>query len=309
MDDKQLVFETNLTKASKNAWLAQIDEICDEFGFFEQLGKSHCAGFLEAGNNLLVTFENIQDVRDNNALAEPRGFAYVRHEGWSHLAILSYEESWFRDDAVIDFFDRMSDDAFFEDFENIVFYGAGGGGYAATAYSVAAPGATVLALRPQATLEVAHTGWDTRYRKYRRQDFTGRYGYAPDMIDGARDVFIAFDPYRRLDAGHAALFRKPHVTLVRCPLLGAELDQTFDRLGISDIMLKLAMSGDLDAKRFAQLLRARRYDDKYAMCLISRMLKIGRPRTAQMLCAYKQTRSTNPFYSRTLAAFALKKSA
>jgi hypothetical protein len=309
MNDKQLSFETHLTNASQNAWLGQIDDICDEFGFFEQLGSGHCAGFLEAGNNLLVTFENIQDVRAHNDMSEPRGFSYARHDGWSHLAVLSFEESWFRDEDVFDFFDRLTDDAFFDDFENIVFYGAGGGGYAAAAYSVAAPGSTVIALRPQATLEVASTGWDTRYRKHRRTDFTGRYGYAPDMIDGARDVFIAYDSYRRLDAGHAALFRKPHVTLLPCPLMGSKLDQTFDRIGISDVMLKLAMSGALDAKRFNQLLRARRYDDKYAICLITRMLRIGHPRLAQVLCEYKRQRSTNPFYEKTLDALALKKSA
>ncbi len=309
MDDKQLSFETHLTNASQNAWLGQIDDICEDFGFFEQLGARHCAGFLEAGNNLLVTFENAQDVRANNALSEPRGFSYARHDGWSHLAILSYEESWFRDESVYDFFDRLTDDAFFDDFENIVFYGANAGAYAAAAYSVAAPGATVVALCPQATLEAASAGWDTRYRQHRRMDFTGRYGYAPDMIDGARDVFIAFDPYQRLDSSHAALFRKPHVTLIRCPLMGSNLDQTFDRLGISDVMLKLAMAGILDEKRFTQLLRARRYDDKYAINLITRLLRHGHPRLALTICEYKHQRSANPYFAKTLDALSFKKSA
>ncbi|MCG3267438.1 phosphoadenosine phosphosulfate reductase [Yoonia sp. I 8.24] len=309
MDDKQLTFETHLTNASQNAWLGQIDDICEDFGFFEQLGARHCAGFLEAGNNLLVTFENVPDVRANNAMSEPRGFSYARHDGWSHLAILAYEESWFRDESVYDFFDRLTDDAFFDDFENIVFYGANGGAYAAAAFSVAAPGATVVALRPQATLEVASAGWDTRYRKHRRMDFTGRYGYAPDMIDGARDVFVAFDPYQRLDASHAALFRKPHVTLIRCPLMGANLDQTFDRLGISDVILKLAMSGVLDKKRFTQLLRARRYDDKYAINLITKLLRHGHPRLALTICEYKIQRSENPYFTKTREALSFKKSA
>jgi hypothetical protein len=222
---------------------------------------------------------------------------------------LSFAESWFRDEDVFNFFDRLTDDAFFDDFENIVFYGAGGGGYAAAAFSVAAPGATVIALRPQATLETTSTGWDTRYRKHRRLDFTGRYGYAPDMIDGARDVFIAYDPFRRLDAGHAALFRKPHVTLIPCPLMGSDLDQTFDRLGISDVMLKLAMSGALDAKRFTQLLRARRYDDTYAINLITKLLRIGHPMLAHTICEYKLQRSANPFFKKTLDALSYKKSA
>ena len=301
MVDRQLSFETNLANLSHNAWLAEIDDVCEDFGFFEQLGTDHFVGFLEAGNNLLVTFENTQNVRNHNARSEPRGFTYTRHEGWSHLALFSSKESWFRDEAVFDFFDRMVDDAFFEDFEKIVFYGADGGGYAAAAFSVAAPGSTVVALRPQATLEAASTGWDTRYRNHRRLDFTGRYGYAPEMIEGAEDVFIAFDPMERLDASHAALFRQPHVTLLPCPLMGANLDQAFDRLGILDVTLKLAMDGSLNARRFNQLLRTRRYDDTYAIDLIGHLIEANHARLARVICEYKIQRSKNPFYAKTLA--------
>jgi hypothetical protein len=300
MDDRQLSFETNLTDLDANAWLGQIDEICDELGFFEQLGQRHFAGFLEAGNNLLVTFENIETVRTHNTDAEPRGFAYARHDGWSHLALLSLGESWFRDPAIHDFFDRLVDDGFFDDFENIVFYGAGGGGYAAAAYSVAAPGATVIALRPQATLDASVAGWDPRYRTQRRQDFTSRYGYAPEMIDGAADVFVAFDPFQRLDAGHAALFRKPHVTLLPCALLGGDLDRAFDRMGILDVMLKLAMEGVLDGKRFNQLWRARRYDQTYARTLVNWLIMSEHKRLAAIICTYMLQRGKNTFFTTTL---------
>lgn len=300
MNDPQLAIETNLKNLELNDWIGQIDDICEEFGFFEQLGTSHCAGFLEAGNNLIVTFESARSVLAHNTDAEPRGFAYARHDGWSHLALISFGDSWFRDETVYDFFDRMVDDAFFEDFENILFYGSDAGAYAAAAFSVTAPGATVVALRPQATLDVASAGWDTRYRQFRRMCFTGRYGYAPEMIDGAKNVFIAFDPLMRLDAGHAALFRKPHVTLLPCPLLGSNLDQAFDRLGIHDVLIKLAMDGSLDERRFTQLLRARRYDDTYARNLIARLIRTKHESLARIICEYKQRRSDHPFYAKTM---------
>ncbi len=298
MVDRQLAIETDLTDLSANAWLGAVDELCEEFGFFEQLGQTHFAGFLEAGNNLLVTFENAPTVQARNADAEPRGFAYARHDGWSHLALFSTQESWFRDEAVYDFFDRMIDDGFFEDFAKTIFHGGdGGAAYAAAAFSVAAPGATVIALRPQATLDATIAGWDGRYLSARKYDFRGRYGYAPAMIEAASDVFIAYDPVQRIDACHAALFLKPHVTALPCPLLGTALDQAFDRMGIHDILIKLAMDNALDRKRFVQLLRARRYDLSYVRALVRRLVRIGHPRLAVIICDYMLRRGHDAFFT------------
>ncbi len=302
MDDRQLTFETDLVGLDPNAWLGEVDDICDELGFFEQLGTSHFAGFLEAGNNLLVTFENIEQALAHNPDAEPRGFAYARHDGWSHLALLSMGESWFRDPMVFEFFDRLVDDGFFEDFETIIYYGANAAGYAAAAFSVAAPGAIVIALRPQATLDARLTGWDPRYKAQRRQDFTGRYGYAPEMIEGAGQVFIAYDPVQRLDAGHAALFHKPHVTALPCPLLGTAIDRAFDRMGIHDVMLKLAMEGVLDSRRFTQLLRARRYDQTYIRTLVNWLIMNDHKRLAIIICDYMLQRGQNEFFASTREA-------
>lgn len=297
MEDRQLAIETDLQGLDQNTWLGAIDDVFEEFGFFEQLGRSHCAGFLEAGNNLFVTFENVQTVQAHNIDAEPRGFAYARHEGWSHLGVYSFGESWFRDDAVLDFFERMVDDGFFDDFENVLFHGAdGGAAYAAAALSATAPGATVIALRPQATLNAQIAGWDPRYRDHRKQDFSGRFGYAPDMIDGAKSVFVAYDSTNALDAGHAALFHKTHVTSLPCPLMGAHLDQTFDRLGIHDAMIKLAMDGSLDRKRFVQLQRARRYDTIYARALTHHLIKTGHSNLAKVICEYMLQRRESTYF-------------
>ena len=301
MEDRQLSFNTSLTDLDSNAWVGAIDDICDDFGFFEQLGRDHCAGFLEAGNNLLVTFENAESVRAYNLDAEPRGFAYARHDGWSHLALISFTESWFRDPAVYAFFDRMIDDGFFEDFQNVLFHGSDdGAAYAAAAFSVAAPGASVIALRPQATLEARTTGWDKRYNSARKTNFTNRYGYAPEMIEAAKHVFIAYDPYEHLDAGHAALFRKPHVTMLPCPLIGTQLDRAFDRMGIHDVMIKLAMDRNLDSKRFAQLLRARRYDQVYIRKLVQHLTKENHDEFAQVICRYMLNRGSSSFFEMKL---------
>jgi hypothetical protein len=297
MNDRQVAIDINLTDLGANDWLGRIDDFCEDHGFFEQLGREHCAGFLEAGNKLLVTFENAQFVRENNLDAEPRGFAYTRHEGWSLLSLFSFKESWFRDHHVYAFFDRLVDDGFFDDFEKIVFHGSGGGAsYAAAAYSVTAPGATVIALRPQATLDAELAGWDPRYKHARKKNFNDRYGYAPEMTDGADKVFIAFDPIQRLDACHAALFRRPQVTALPCPLLGDDLDQAFDRMGIHDVIIKLAMDDILDRHRFTRLLRARRYDPTYVRSLVRRLVVTGHPRLALIICEYMIRRGHKAFF-------------
>lgn len=297
MEDRQLAINVNFRDLGANDWLAQVDDVCEDNGFFEQLGREHFAGFLEAGNDLLVTFENVQSVRENNVDAEPRGFAYARHDGWSHLSLFSLRESWFRDHHVFAFFDRLVDEGFFDDFERIIFHGgSGGASYAAAAFSVAAPGATVIALRPQATLDAEMTGWDQRYKFARKKNFNDRYGYAPEMIDAAERVFVAYDPIERLDACHAALFRKPHVTALPCPLMGDDLDQAFDRMGIHDVLIKLAMDGVLDRRRFLQLLRARRYDPTYVRALVRRLVVTGHPKLARIICAYMIRRGHKAFF-------------
>ena len=68
---------------------ARLEEIADEPGYFESLGDGHCAAFLVAGTDLLVTFESTVSIRNQNAGAEPRGLVFTKTEGWPHLAIIS----------------------------------------------------------------------------------------------------------------------------------------------------------------------------------------------------------------------------
>ncbi|SFS13458.1 hypothetical protein [Yoonia litorea] len=305
IEDRQLDIETNLVDLGPESWMAQIRQISMANGFFEDLGKEHAAGFLEAGNNLFVTFENVDRVREFAYAAEPRGFAYARHDGWSHLALYSKGTSWFRDPAIYAFFDRLMDEGFFDDFEHVVFYGGDGGeAYAAAAYSVVSPGATVIAIRPQATLDAEMARWDPRFYKERRYDFTSRYGYAPEMLDAAGRAFVAYDPYERFDAAHAALFRSDNVTLLPCAMFGNALDRTFDRMGIHDLIIKLAMDKALDRKRFCQLIRARRYDQTYTRDLVSHLLDKDHVWLAQVLCNYMLKRDRTGYFASKLEEMA-----
>ena len=106
MSDPDLSFHVPLAKLDQNAWLGVIDDAYEDHGFFEQLGQNHAAGFIEGRNQLLVTFEVVDRIREDNIDAEPRGLQFVRDESWSILSIFAFSDTWFRDKSVYDFFDR-----------------------------------------------------------------------------------------------------------------------------------------------------------------------------------------------------------
>lgn len=304
MSDTGLTFEADLSDLDADDWLAEIEEIAEEHGYFEHLGPDHAATFLDAGPQLLVTFEDATTVRKLRADGTPLGYDFARRDGWSVLTILSRDESWFRSGYLYRYFDRLTDDGFFEDFDRVLFHGVGPRGYAAAAYSVAAPGCRVLALRPQATLDPELTGWDNRFREQRRLDFGDRYGYAPDMIDAAERAWVIYNPSVPLDAMHAALFRRPNVTLLRAAGLTAKVEIGLDVLTLRHDLIRMAMAGDLDQQRLSYMLHARKNYAPYLRGLVKRARQAGHEKLAANACAHILRRGHDPFFATQLAELA-----
>lgn len=283
--DTRIDIDSGLSGLKSGAWFEQLEDVADDLGHYNFLGKAHSSAFIEAGPRLLVTFESAPDIIAHRKDAEPLGFHYVRHEGWSHLGLYANKTSWFRDHYVYAYFDRLIDDGFFDNFDDVLFYGEDAGGYAAAAYSVAAPGCRVLAVCPQATLDPRITGFDQRHRAHRRLNFHDRYGYAPDMIEGAAQAYIAFDPAHTLDAVHAALFTKPHVMPLRCLGLGSRVATGWAAMEIADDVMRGAMDGSLSYLSFGKMMRARRSYRPYLRSLYQKMIARERPRMAANVCA------------------------
>tara|TARA_R110002124_G_scaffold265874_1_gene432760 strand:+ start:112 stop:1044 length:933 start_codon:yes stop_codon:yes gene_type:complete len=258
MADETLTLRSSLVGLSKHDWLSAVSDLCEEDGYFEPLGKRHFAAFIEKGPTLLVSFETIQGMHALSDLAQPLGWEMIRAHNWSHLCLACDGDTWFRDTSVYGYFDRLIDDGFFDEFDTVIFYGAGPCGYAAAAFSVAAPGARVLAIQPQATLDPRVTEWDNRFTDMRIKDFTTRYGYAPDMLDAADHAYVLYDPREPLDAMHAALFTRPNVTKLRMRFMGDALQTDLLDMEQWIILLRAAADGQLDDKSFAALYRARR---------------------------------------------------
>jgi len=289
----------DLAAMSQDAWLERIEEIGEERGYFEPLGKRHSVVLTDEGPTLIVTFETIETIREGSDSQEPMGWELVEGHGWSNLSLIAHEDSWFRDPAVYGYFDRLVDDGFFEDFDHVVFYGAGMCAYAAAAYSVVAPGATVIAVQPQATLDPKVAGWDRRFPAMRRVSFTDRYGYAPDMIEGASQVFVIHDPLEPLDAMHASLFARSNVTQLTCPRLGDELEAKLWRMGVLPEILQQAGRDALSAADFhAAYRQGRRVNMPYLRSLLDQLQARGRHRLVQMLCNSVVARMNAPRFRR-----------
>lgn len=289
-------YETPLKGLDWDAWLSQLTEITDEDGYTERLGPRHAAILVEEKPTLLVTFETHQTVQARSDQGHPMGWEMVKALGWSHLCLVSDGDTWFRDPHVYGYFDRLVDDGFLEDFDQVIFYGAGACGYAAAAFSVAAPGARVLLLSPQATLDPQVAEWDERYRYMRRLCFTDRYGYAPDMLEAADRAFVIYDPDVPEDAMHAALFNRTNITRVRMRHLGRDLETPLIRMNILLRMIAQLSAGKLNTLRIARLFRARREDATYQFSLLKRLTTANRPYLVMLLAGkVLEKREAAPF--------------
>lgn len=286
--------------AQTNEWLANLEDIGEERGYFEPLGAQHFAILTDAAPTLVVTFETIDSILAESKNELPLGFDLVAENGWSHLGIIAKGNTWFRDPSVYGYFDRLVDDGFFEDFDQVIFMGSGMCGYAAAAYSVVAPGCTVMVYNPLATLDPRVTEWDHRYATMRRTSFTDRYGYAPDMIEAANQVFVFYDPEEEMDAMHAALFTRPHVTKLRCRHLGHHILQDMIHMDILQPLLDSAVAqGDI-AQQFHRLFRARHNYSPYLRRLLMRLEDDGRSLLSGLLCRNVVNRMKAPRFRRRL---------
>ncbi len=283
------------------AWRARLEEIGEEAGYFEPVGARHHAFFSDLAPVLLVSFEELTALRATSGDQMPLGYRIAATKGWSSLTLIANGPTWFRDRYLWGYIDRLIDEGFFEDFDRVVFYGAGMGGYAAAAYSVAAPGASVLALAPRATLDPAVAPWDRRDLPARRLDWRARFGFAPEMVAGAGAAFLLYDPLQALDAAHAALFFGPQVTHLRAPLIGPDPEAALARLGLLAPLIEAACGGHLAPALFHRLWRARHADPAWLGRLLARAQATGGPARLARACRAALAENDHPRLRRLLA--------
>lgn len=285
----------------RDAWNAELRAMGEEHGFFEELGADHTALFVKSGKTLIVTFENLDHVFEHgNRL--PWGFDFVQKQGWSILGLMAHDWTWYRDEDVYAFFNRLKKQKFFKQFDTVVFYGASMGAYAACAFSAAAPGATVVAISPQATLDRDLCSWEKRYQKAWIRDFNTDYGYAPAMTEKAKDVFIFYDPLEAPDAMHAALFQGKNITKLKCRFQGHRIASGLIQMGLLKPVVAGCVDGTLNRHSFYQMLRARRTFRRYLRELINRIDDQKHPLMVARLAEYVLAQGNGPVFRRKLNA-------
>ncbi len=265
------ILEETPAEESREAWHARLSEIGRQEGFFEELGQQHSALFVRRGKTLVVTFDNLDHVYERGEDRMPWGFSYTQSRNWSVLGLMAHDWTWYRDEAVFDFFDRLRDDGFFKEFDKVVFYGASMGAYAASVFSSAAPGATVICISPQATLDRDLTSWETRYKKVWRRNFEDRYGYGPEMIASAKKAYVFFDPLAPLDAMHAALYQSANVTKLKCRFMGHRIASLWMAMGVLKPVVEGCVDGTLSTTEFYRLMRRRHDTSRFQREMLDRL--------------------------------------
>ncbi|MCF8512350.1 MAG: phosphoadenosine phosphosulfate reductase [Rhodobacteraceae bacterium] len=278
----------------------RLEELTADEGHFEAVGQHHWALFEDRGTTLLVTFDQLDPILAS-ADGMPWGHGFAGERGWSHLCLMADGDTYFRDQAVYRHFDRLVDDAFFEDFDRVLFYGHGHGAHAACAFAVTAPGAQVLALNPRASLAGREVCWDRRTLPARQLDFTSRYGYAPDMLEGAGKVVVIHDLTLREEAMHSALFRAPWVTRLSAPLMGERIEWALRNMGVLPTLIEAAMAGKLTSALFATEWRKRRAFSPYLKALLEKAENAKRRGQAIAICRSVTQRLKAPHFARRLA--------
>ena len=166
--------------------------------------------------------------------------------------------------------DGLSAEGFFERFRRTLFLGAGMGGFAALSYARAAPGASVLALAPQSTMDRRVVPWEERWGWTARLDWSGRYADAADALAIAGPVTLVTDRRHDADRPHIAGLGGPGVTVLNAPFMGAGLADRLRDMGLVARLVADALDGGVDPARFARDLRARHTSSSYREALARR---------------------------------------
>jgi hypothetical protein len=261
-------------------------------GFYRAQGD-HAMLFIPRSDTLVVTFDNLDIALEKREDKRPWGFAFIEKQGWSMLGVTAAGWTWFRDPWLCEEFEVLRESGFFKRFKRVVFYGASMGGYGACAFAPACPGADVVAISPQSTLDKALVPFETRYKAAWGRDFSGPYGDAAQVSATAGRVTLIYDPYEALDAGHVDRFDAPNVVKLRAPLMGHRLGSSLQQMGILSPIVLAALNGTLTEAAFYQQLRVRKRFGRYQKELFNRALAQGHPELARRMGRWVLTHGDN----------------
>lgn len=275
-------------------WDRIAPELAGQDGWYRPGNNGHSLLFVpRSTETLVVTFDNLDIAMNKREDRRPWGYSFIKNQGWSMLSALAGGWTWYREPWVFEQFDDLKNSKFFKQFDRVIFYGASMGGYAACAFSPAAPGCDVVAISPQSTVDKTVVPWETRYSTVWDRDFTGKYGDAAKVSEDARRVVLLYDPYEPLDARHAARFSNKNVQRLRAPLLGHRLGSSLNQMGILNKIIVGALNGTLTEAEYYAILRARKHSVRYQRELFKKAVEKGHTDLAKRLGEHILKRNAN----------------
>lgn len=254
-------------------------------GFFWE-GPDNALMFVPKSRRLVVSFDNIFSTRADGP-RWPWGFDILHGEmGCSVLGVMGSQRNWFRHDFVHDSFEALRDQGFFDQFDEVLFYGASMGGFGALTYQRCCPGANVLAIAPQTTLNRDILPAEDRWAWTRKLDWQGRYSDAAGNTDTAGQIFVIADPYFGPDRAQVSRLAEDNVTWLNTPFMGHQLPNAFVTMGILKDLLYACVDGTLTPTLFYRLFRARKDLPRYQHDLLMHAEARGKTRSAIRVCEY-----------------------
>lgn len=254
-------------------------------GFFWE-GPNNALFFEPVGRRLIVTFDNVHNAR----LQEQRwpwGYAQITKQlGCSVLGIMSKDRGWFRHNFVHDCFDHLKATGWFKQFDKVLFYGTSMGAFGALTYARACPGANVLALEPQTTLNSEILPNDDRWPWTKKLDWTGRYCDASEGTGEARKVVVVSDPYYDLDQAHVARLKGDNIQNLITPFFGHKIAPMLMQTGNLKLLLTDMADGEVNTNEYYRLLRNRRDIARFQHTIIGHAKERGHLKLALQACEY-----------------------
>ena len=239
-------------------WYQEIFPAGPSDGFFHKFGD-HAASFVDRGEHqLVISFDNLSDAGYPYTDIRPWAESFVRGNGWSHLGIYARGPSWYRDAKLIHFLENLRDDEFFARFGRVTLIGTSMGGFAALAFASLVPGAHVVAMSPQTTLDPLIVPWEDRFQKGQAQNWDLPYSDAATGLENAGKVYVIYDRFLEADQAHADRLPQDKIITLNAIGCGHKTAVALRRMEQLKPIMKLGITGKLTEANFYNMLRSRR---------------------------------------------------
>ena len=272
-------------------WYREIFPAGPSDGWYHKAGD-HAASFVDRGKaQLVVSFDNLSDAGYPHPDIEPWAEKFVRDNGWSHMGVYARGPSWYRDKTLIAFLEGLRDDSFFERFDKVSLIGTSMGGFAALTFSCLCPGATVVALSPQSTLDLTRVPWENRFVKAQTRDWKMPYSDAAENIADLNKAYVLYDPFFEPDKKQVMRLPQDKLVHLKGFGFGHKTAVVLRRMEQLKQVMQSAIEGNLTPTDFQSLSRKRKDIYLYRLSMEAHLAERGKDaRIAQFRAAFRQRR-------------------